>query len=99
MEVLPHMTGVKRYGATVYLALAMDGAEEKLHELIHNPLIDMLGIVNENDEIDLDRLHQTMVNSMDGDHLVIDIPLLGTFKFNRLDLDRLQDTIYRQPRG
>lgn len=98
-EVIPHLSGVKRYGATVYLALAMDGAENKLQELMHHPLIAMLCVQDENGEIDIDRIHAVMTSRMKDEKLPVDIPMLGTFSFNRLDLDRLQETIYRQPRG
>lgn len=92
-EILPHLSGYRRYGAAVYLALVMQDGENMLHSLLHIPAIKILGIEDENHCIDMDRLHMAAVSAMGGDKMTIDIPVIGQFTFNSNDVDRLCDYI------
>lgn len=60
-EIIPHLDGVKRYGLSVYLALAIEGIRQRADELIGHPAIKMLNIVDDGGNIDLDRLHTACI--------------------------------------
>lgn len=93
-DILPRLSGAKRYGVMVYMALLMDGTSEKVTELLKNPAIAMLGIVDDSGLIDIDKIHDAAFNAMK-DNLDIDFPLIGRFIFSRPDIDRLCDLIRR----
>lgn len=94
-EILPHLSGAKRYGATVYLALMELNAVNYIKDALNHPAIKMLGIT-EGETVDMDKLHTAMSNAMQrGAPLQVDIPLIGTFSFSTADVDRLFDYMRR----
>ena len=88
------MSGAKRYGVMVYMALLMDGFSEKMAEVLKNPAINVLGLHDGKGMINLDKLHKAACDAMH-DELVLDIPVAGRFVFSRPDVDRLCEMIRR----
>lgn len=78
----------------VYLALLMDNLPNKMVDIMRSPAMSVLGIMDEQSMIDIDRLHDAACNSM-RDNLDVSIPVIGRFVFSRSDVDRLCDMIRR----
>lgn len=93
-EILPHLSGAKRYGATVYLALVELNAMNWIKDALNHPAVRMLGVVD-GENVDADKLHTAMSKAMHGESLKIDIPIIGTFSFNTSDVDKLFDYMRR----
>lgn len=53
----------------------------------------MLGIKDENDMIDIDRLKSAVEKQIGNQKLDIDIPVVGTFKVGQNDIERLCNII------
>ena len=94
-EIIPHLSGVKRYGAAVYLALAANNAQNLLSGILSNPAIAILGVCDENGGINLDKLHTAAIQSFSDEKLTLDVPVIGAFAFTKDDIDRLFETIRR----
>ena len=94
-EILPHLSGAKRYGATVYLALMEPNAANSIKAALNTPAIKMLGI-SDGENVDTDKLYSAMIKSVKEDKLTVDIPLIGAFSFTKADVDKLFDCIRRQ---
>ena len=90
------MSGAKKFGLGVYTALAMNGAEQKATELMHHPLIQMLDVVDDSGNIDIDKIHNVMSAQIRDEKLELEVPLIGTMKFSRNDLDKLHQFIDNQ---
>lgn len=89
-EILPQLTGFKRYATAVYIELALNQAEETLIGFVHRPAIEMLGLMDGDDRIDIDRIRTVAGNRMASEGRVeVDIPVLGKFVFNTGDIEKL----------
>lgn len=93
-QILPKIDGYKRFGLTVYMYLAIDNISNKMIEILHSPSMSMLGIMDDENNIDIERLHNAAYSSM-RDNLDINIPVVGRFTFSRSDVDKLFDMIRR----
>ena len=94
-EIIPKLAGVKRYGAAVYLALVANNAQKVIPGMLDNPAIKMLGVCDDGGGIDLDKLHEAMIQAMREEKLTVDVPMIGAFTFTRDDVDRLYESIRR----
>ena len=92
-EILPHLSGAKRYGVAVYVALMSQNSAGKVAEWLQNPAVSLLCLTDSNGNIDLDRLHAAAVQQMRGERVEIDIPVVGRFAFSTNDIDRICEEI------
>ena len=88
-EVIPHLPTGKGIGAGIALALVMDGGKTQLLKLRENPAVQMMQIMDDTGNIDLERLYNIARPKMDGQKLPVTVPLLGEFKFDVNDLDKV----------
>ena len=91
-EILPHTNGAKRFAVGVFSALAAQNAETALMKYRENPAITMLGVVDENNNVDIDKIYSAAISAMP-DRLSLDIPLVGVFTIGKADLDQMLDLI------
>ncbi len=88
-EVIPHLPTGKGIGAGIVLALIMDGSKEQVLKLRDNPAVQMMHVMDDTGNIDLERLYNIARPKMDGQKLPVTVPLLGEFKFDVNDLDKV----------
>lgn len=93
MEIIPHLPTGKGIGVGVALALIMDGGREKILSLRENPAIKIMGIMDEQGNIDVDRLYNAARPRFEGNKFPVTIPLLGEFRFDQNDVDKLLNYI------
>lgn len=86
-DIMPHLTGAKKLGAAAYVALASRNLEHTIHKYKDHPAIAMLDLIHD-DEIDIERLYEVIAPRFT-EKISMDVPLLGTFTFDRADLDKL----------
>ena len=65
-EIIPHLPMGKGIGAGIALALIMDGGKAQLLKLRENPAVQMMGIMDADGNIDLDRLYNAARTRVDG---------------------------------
>lgn len=87
-EILPRMDGYKKYGLMVYLALLMDDFQNKFVEIMQNPALSALKIMDETGHVNIDKLHEAALSAM-RDNVDVTIPIIGRFIFSRNDVDSL----------
>ena len=88
-EIIPHLPTGKGIGAGIALALIMDGGKNRILALKDHPAVKMMGIMDEEGNIDLDRLYNAARTRVDGKKIPWDIPIIGELKFDVNDVDRL----------
>jgi hypothetical protein len=88
-EIIPHLPTGKGIGAGIALALIMDGGKAQLLKLRENPAVQMMGIMDEEGNIDLDRLYNAARTRVDGKKIPLTIPVIGELRFDVNDVDRL----------
>ena len=88
-EIIPHLPTGKGIGAGIALALIMDGGKAQLLKLRENPAVQMMGIMDDEGNIDLDRLYNAARTRVDGKKIPLTIPVIGELRFDVNDVDRL----------
>ena len=88
-EIIPHLPMGKGIGAGIALALIMDGGKSRILALKDHPAVQMMGIMDEDGIIDIDRLYNAARTRVDGKKIPWDIPVIGELKFDVNDVDRL----------
>ena len=88
-EIIPHLPTGKGIGAGIALALIMDGGKAQLLKLRENPAVQMMGIMDADGNIDLDRLYNAARTQVDGKKIPVTIPIIGELRFDVNDVDRL----------
>lgn len=88
-EIIPHLPTGKGIGAGIALALIMDGGKNRILALKDHPAVHMMGIMDAEGNIDLDRLYNAARMRVDGQKIPWDIPVIGELKFDVNDVDRL----------
>lgn len=95
-DMLPHLTGVKKIGLGIYTALAADNLVNAMEKYREHPAVAMLGVVDADGNIDIDRLYQAAAQHFQqGERVSIDIPLIGPYTVDKSDLESL----YRYMKG
>ena len=87
-EIIPHLPGGKGIGAGVALALVMDGGRDYILGLRDNPAVKLMHIMDEQGNIDIDRLYSAARPKFEN-KLSVDVPLIGSLKFDQNDVDKL----------
>ena len=87
-EVIPHLPGGKSIGAGVALALIIDGGRDYILSLRDNPAVKLMRIMDEQGNIDIDRLYSAARPKFEN-KLSVSVPLIGDLKFDQNDVDKL----------
>ena len=87
-EIIPHLPGGKGIGAGIALALIMDGGRSRLLALREHPAVTLMQIMDEQGNIDLDRLYNAARPKFEN-KLSVSVPLIGELKFDQNDVDKL----------
>lgn len=89
-ELLTKMNGLSKWVVGAGLSMVMDNAVNTFNELKANPLIKALGIIHEDDTIDVDTLYAKLKEQahMYG-AVTFNLPMIGVMTFREEDLDHL----------
>ena len=74
-EIIPHLPTGKGIGAGIALK--------------DHPAVQMMGIMDAEGNIDLDRLYNAARTQVDGKKIPVTIPIIGELRFDVNDIDRL----------
>nr|DAW49114.1 MAG TPA: hypothetical protein [Caudoviricetes sp.] len=91
-EIIPHLPGGKGIGAGIMLALIMEGSREKILALREHPAVKLMQIMDEQGNIDLDRLYNAARPKFEN-KLSVSVPFIGELKFDQNDVDKLYKCI------
>lgn len=89
-EILPHLSGLPKIGVSAYVNLMSDKVPELMIQLRDQPGISILEVIDEDCNLDIDRLYKAIVPAMaDGEKITIEIPMIGSFNLTKQDIDKL----------
>lgn len=89
-EMLMKMSGLGKWVVGAGISMAMDNAVNTFNELKANPLIKTLGIIHEDDTIDVDTLYAKLKEQAHMHGAVsFSVPMIGAMTFREEDLDHL----------
>lgn len=89
-ELISKVSGLGKWFIGAGISLAMDNAVNTFNELKENPIIKTMGIIHDDDTIDIDMLYSKLKEqaAMHG-AVTINVPMIGTMTFRAEDLDHL----------
>lgn len=96
-DVLPHLPtdGVKGFGIGVAAALAVNRIEHLVKQLIDMPIVALLGVVDENEMVDVDALREAALQAMPDDGISFQIGNQHKITFGSDDVNKLYKFITR----
>ncbi len=95
-EVIMKMSGLSKWIVGAGLSMAMDNAVNTFNELKSTPIVKSLGIIHDDDTIDIDKLYAKLKEQAQMHEAVsINIPMVGAMTFRAEDLDHLYRDIMK----
>lgn len=95
-DILPHLTGFKKVGLGVYVALASDRVSSMILNAKDHPAISVTGVIDELGNVDIDRIYNAVLPMVqNGEKIPIDIPMIGEIRIDSTDVEKL----YRYIKG
>lgn len=89
-EIMPHLSGVKKIGLATYVGLAVPNANAMFEKYSKNTAIDILNVIDEQNNIDIDKIYRAVIPMFaDGHKEIIKIPLITEFKIDRNDIEMM----------
>lgn len=93
-DILPHLTGLRKIGLGAYSALAANNMVAMMAKYKNHPAIAILDVVDESDNVDIDKLYQAVSASFpEGQKQSIMIPMIGELLVDKSDLEKLYQYI------
>lgn len=93
VDVLPKIDGFRKLALGVGSSIALKKADEVFAIIKDNNILHALGIIDSNNNINIDILKETLLERMGEDKYPIDIPMIGTLTINRNDINRIYEFI------
>ena len=89
-EIMPHLSGVKKIGLATYVGLAAQNTNVMFEQYSKHPAIDILNVIDEENNIDIDKIYRSIVPMFaDGHKELIKIPLITEFKIDKNDIEMI----------
>lgn len=89
-DILPHLSGIQQLAVSTYAALAMLNLENTIIQNKDKLAINMLGVIDENGQIDIEKIYSSMRPQFDnGQKYSVTFPLMGEVMFSQSDLEKL----------
>ena len=90
-DILPHLPTGKKVALGIYVALAANNLETKAMQYINHPAISILGVVDVNGTVDVDKLYQAVVPHFNaGQKVPIQIPIINmAYNLDMTDVEKI----------
>lgn len=93
-ELMPKLDGIKKIGLGLYAGMAADNAVKLATQYKDHPAVAVLEVVDKEGNVDIDKLYNSVIPMFqDGKKETIRLPLIGEFRIDRSDIDKLYNFI------
>lgn len=92
-EIISQIADWRKWVIGAAASMALDKSTDIFNQLKGNPMIKALGVIDDQDMIDIDRLHAEFAKQAQRGAITIDVPMLGALTLNAHDVDRLYQYI------
>lgn len=92
-EIIPMLPGWRRFAFGAAAGLVLGRSVEIYEQLKGNPMIQMLGVIQQDDTIDIDALYCEAKRQIQKAPLTFDLPGMGAVTLRETDLDKLYKII------
>lgn len=92
-EILPKLTGWQKWAFGAVSAIWIGNIVATFNKLKQNALVSSLGVIDEQDMIDIDKLHREFRAQAEKGSITVEIPGVGPMTLDRNDVDKLYQYI------
>ena len=92
-EIISQIADWRKWVIGAAASMALDKSTDIFNQLKGNPIVKALGEIDDQDMIDIDRLHSEFAKQAQRGAITIDVPMLGALTLNAHDVDRLYQYI------
>lgn len=92
-EMINHMEGWQKIGFGAASALVIKNLPNTLEQYANHPAIAMLGIIDTDKNVDIDALHDAVMDYFSSEGEYVNIPMIGRMKITKQDVETLYQYI------
>jgi hypothetical protein len=88
-EITPKMQGWKKWTFGAVASMWLGNLPSTFQKIKDTPFVASLGVIGENDAVDIDKLYNELIKQAEKSAVTIDIPMIGSLSINKHDVDTL----------
>lgn len=92
-EMISKICGWQKWVVGAAASMALDQSAAIFNKLKTNPIVQALGVIDEQDGIDIDRLHAEFAKQAQRGAVTFDVPIIGSLTLNAQDVDKIYQYI------
>jgi hypothetical protein len=92
-EIVDKIEGWQKWVIGSGIGIALSNSTNLFNQLKDNEIVKMLGIINEENKIDIEKIYKEFKNQAKKGSISFEVPLVGTLTLNEQDVDKIYDFI------
>jgi hypothetical protein len=88
-EILNKITDWRKWVFGAGIGIALTKSTNLFNQLKQVPIIKTMGLINENDMIDIDTIYAEILKQAQKSTITFDVPMLGAVTLNQQDVEKL----------
>lgn len=92
-EIVDKITGWQKWIVGGGIGIALSNTTELFNKLKQNEFVKILGIIDKNDKIDVEKIYKEMKKQAQKGAITFNIPIIGAITLNEQDVEKLYNLI------
>lgn len=92
-EIITKIVDWRKWVVGAGVSMALSRSTEIFNQIKDHPVVKAMGIIDDNDMIDIDKLHAEFAKQAQRGAITFDVPLMGALTLNAADVDKLYSYI------
>lgn len=92
-EIVNKLTGAQKWIIGTGAGIILMKATDVFNAIKNNPIIKTMGIINANDEVDVELIYKELKKQAQKGAITFDVPMVGALTLNEQDVDKLYNKI------
>lgn len=92
-ELLERVTGWQKWTVGAALSMILDNAVNVFNSLKTNPVIKSMGVINNDDEIDIDKVYKYFIEQARKSAVTFNLPIIGAVTMKADDVEKIYSFI------
>ena len=92
-EIIAKIVDWRKWVVGVGVSMALSRSTEIFNQIKDHPAVKAMGVIDDNDMIDIDKLHAEFAKQAQRGAITFDVPLMGALTLNATDVDKLYSYI------
>ena len=88
-EIITKIVDWRKWVVGAGVSMALSRSTEIFNQIKDHPVVKAMGVIDDNDMIDIDKLHAEFAKQAQRGAITFDVPLMGALTLNAADVDKL----------